>query len=120
MKVPVNYRQSFKWYANLDATSLLFVAGGGVVAFRLLTAPMATGLKLVAMAGSASVGALLGLGRWPLEQGDGAVTWGRRALEYRSRPRQAGLIRALSVGEAIRRQQTHDTELREEPGRVDR
>ncbi len=102
-RVPVNYRQSFKWYGNLDATSIAFVLGGGMLAFKVLTGPASWTVKIPAMAVCLGLGALLGLGRWPLEYGDNAVTWLRRAMTYRGRLHSAHLVRSLSPAEAARR-----------------
>lgn len=99
-RVPVNYRQSFKWYGSLDATSIAFVLTGGLVAFKVLTGTEPWGLKIPAMAVSVGLGALLGLGRWPLEYGDNAVAWAKRAMSYRSRLHSAHLIRSLPGAEA--------------------
>ena len=111
-KVPVNYRQSFKWVGNLDASSLLLVGAGGVLAFRVLTSHSPWGLKAPVVVLSIGLGAALGLGRWPMEHGDGAFAWGRRLAEYRARSRRAGLFRVLSATEAVRRGRAQDTEHR--------
>lgn len=61
VKVPLNYRQSFKWVGNLDASSLLLVGAGGVLAFRMLTAHVPWGVKAPVMVLSGGV-AVTGMG----------------------------------------------------------
>jgi len=102
-RVPVNYRQSFKWYGDLDATSVAFVATGGLVAFKTLSGPGPWLVRLPVIALALGLGFLLGLGRWPLEYGDSAVTWARRVVAYRGRSHSGHMIRSLTVSEAARR-----------------
>lgn len=102
-RVPVNYRQSFKWYGSLDATSIAFVLTGGLLAFKVLTGTGPWGLKIPATAVFLGLGMLFGLGRWPLEYGDNAVAWAKRAMSYRSRLHSAHLIRSVPGAEAVRR-----------------
>lgn len=116
VKVPVNYRQSFKWVGNLDASSLLLVGAGGVLAFRVLTSHVPWGIKVPSMVLSVGVGAALGLARWPIEHGDGAFEWGRRLAEYRGRSRRASLFRVIGAAEASRRERAYDMEDRGDSG----
>ena len=113
VKVPVDYRQTFKWVGDLDAVSLLFVGGGGVVGLHtLFSASMGFIPRLAIAIVATGLGALLGLGRWPIEHGDGAVMWFRRGFEYRSRGHSFRSVRVLSVAEAVRREATYDHESR--------
>jgi len=102
-RVPVNYRQSFKWYGDLDATSVALVATGALAAFRTLSGPGPWLVRLPVIALSLGLGFLLGLGRWPLEYGDNVVTWMKRVLAYRGRSHSGHMIRSLTVSEATRR-----------------
>jgi hypothetical protein len=111
VKVPVNYRQSFKWVANYDAMSLALTGVGAML-----------GLKLIMQAGMpvlerwplgilvAGLGATLGLGRWPIEYGDSATDWMRRLMEYRGRGHVWRAFRTLTVQEAVRDLARYDSE----------
>jgi hypothetical protein len=112
VKVPVNYRQSFKWVANYDALSLALTGVGAMFGIKLVmdggTMPAAERLPLaLAVAG---LGAVLGLGRWPIEYGDSAVDWARRLMEYRGRGHVWRAFRVLSVPEAVRDAARYDSE----------
>lgn len=102
-RVPVSYRQSFKWYGNLDATSLGFIAGGGIIAIEQLNNANPFWEKAVVGGLALGFGCLLGFGRWPIEYGDNAMTWLRRVLAYRSRSHEGRLVRSLTVADAVRR-----------------
>jgi len=101
VKMPVDFRQSFKWVGNLDAMSMIFVGGGGLIAVHTFigsSLPLAE--KFLIAVPSVGFGALFGLGRWPIEYGDNLVTWAQRFMAYRSRGHIYRGFRVLTVREA--------------------
>ncbi|MCL6595823.1 MAG: hypothetical protein K6V73_06370 [Firmicutes bacterium] len=111
VKVPVNYRQSFKWVANYDALSLALTGVGGMLGMKIVmqgAMPLPERLALAVLV--AGLGAALGLGRWPIEYGDSAVDWIRRLMEYRGRGHVWRAFRALAVQEAVRDSARYDAE----------
>ena len=90
VKIPANYRQSFKWLGNLDAPSAIFLGVGVVVSLRTLTgqAPIVEKIPEIAVAMGAA--AVFGLVRFPMDlYGDRMVTWLQRAVAFYRRERKA-------------------------------
>jgi hypothetical protein len=114
VKVPVDYRQSFKWVGSLDAVSLSLSGGGGLLAFHtILGSHMPWPQRIAVAALSAGLGAVLGLGRWPVEYGDSTRVWIRRFMEYRSRPHVHRAFRVLTPREAANVDAAYDSERQE-------
>ena len=90
VKIPANYRQSFKWLGNLDAPSAIFLGVGVVVSLRTLTGQAPIVEKSPAIAVAMGVAAVFGLVRFPMDlYGDRMVTWLQRAVAFYRRERKA-------------------------------
>ncbi len=90
VKIPANYRQSFKWFGNLDAPSAIFLGGGVVVSLKTLTGPAPFYVKVPEIAVAMLVAAVFGLVRFPMDlHGDRVVTWLQRAVAFYRRERKA-------------------------------
>ena len=86
VRIPANYRQSFKWFGNLDAPSATFLVGGLLVAMRVVIGQAPWAVKGVEVTLSLLLGAGLGLLRWPMDvAGDRSITWLRRYFDFARR-----------------------------------
>jgi len=89
VKIPANYRQSFKWLGNLDAASTVFLGVGVVISLSTLTGSAPVVEKVPEIAVAMGVAAFFGLVRYPMDlYGDRPVAWLRRAATFFSRGRK--------------------------------
>lgn len=113
-KVPVNYRQNFKWIGDLDAQSMAAVAVGGLIALHYAVGtPNPVYLRILLASTFGGLGAVLGFGRYPLEYGDNFWIWMRRYMEYRARPHSFLSIRILTPKQAAAQAAAYDSEAAE-------
>ena len=103
VKIPANYRQSFKWLGNLDAPSAIFLGVGVVVSLKVLTGQAPYVEKIPEIVVTTIVAAVFGLVRFPMDlYGDRSVTWLQRAVAFYRRERKASYF-AGSVEDRPRR-----------------
>lgn len=88
VQVPGEYRQSARWILNLDAGSLALLIGGAALAFEVFRAAGPLAPRIVEALLIAGVAVTLAVVRWPLDQGDRALTWIWRAIKFYRRPRR--------------------------------
>jgi len=90
VKIPANYRQSFKWFGNLDAPSAIFLGVGVVFSLKTLTGHSPIAVKIPEIAAAMTLAAIFGLVRFPMDlYGDRLVTWLKRAVAFYRRERKA-------------------------------
>ena len=98
VKIPANYRQSFKWLGNLDAPSAIFLGVGVVFSLKTLTGQAPYIEKIPEIVVAMVVAAVFGLVRLPMDlYGDRMVTWLQRAVAFHRRERRASYF-AGAVG----------------------
>lgn len=97
-RIPSDFRQSMKWFGELDAPALFSLCVGCGLGLRTLTGD--TGhikLRIVGAILWGVIGALFAFGKWPLERhGDRIWTWLRRGIEFLCRPRRASLFNPIA------------------------
>ena len=90
VKIPANYRQSFKWLGNLDAPSAIFLGVGVVFSLKTLTGQAPIVEKIPEIAVAMTLAGIFGLIRFPMDlHGDRSVTWLQRAVAFYRRERKA-------------------------------
>ena len=86
--MPAEYRQAARWLFNLDAGSFAILVGSAALGFEIFKGAGPLAARIPEAVGIIGLGAVFALVRWPLDNGDRAMTWVRRGWNYYWRARR--------------------------------